>query len=61
MKTYKVLAKITIGAYAHVSANSLEAAQDAVEDLTYAEYTLLKPIEIEPFEIEFEGEYDPDN
>ena len=54
MRTYRVFAQITIGAYAHVHANSLEEAQDLVDELTYEEYTLLKPIDIEPFEIERE-------
>jgi hypothetical protein len=57
MKTYKVLAHITVGAYAHVVANSLEQAQDKAENLEFSDYTILPSsvTEIEQFEIEFGG------
>ena len=62
MKTYKVLAHITVGAYAHVVASSLEQAQEQAEKLEYGDYTIMprSVTEIEQFEIEFEGTHDAD-
>lgn len=59
MKTYRVFAQITLGAYADVVASSLEQAQDKAELLELSDYNLAKTAtEIEPLEIEFEGEHD---
>jgi len=60
MKVYKVLAHITVGAYAHVVANNLEQAQEQAENLEYSDYTILpgSVTDINQFEIEFEGSYD---
>jgi len=60
MKTYKVYAQITVGAWASVTANSLEQAQEEAEKLEFDDY-VLEPrsfVEILQLEIEFEGEHD---
>lgn len=59
MKTYRVFAQVTVGAYADVVASSLEQAQDIAADLELSDYHLAgTATEIEPLEIEFEGEDD---
>lgn len=59
MKTYRVFAQITLGAWAEIVATSLEQAHDIAADLELSDYHLAKTAtEIEPLEIEFEGEHD---
>jgi hypothetical protein len=63
MKTYKVFAQVTVGAWAIVTAHSLEAAQDKADELEFDDY-VLEPksfTEILQLEIEFGGEHDPEN
>lgn len=58
MKTYRIFAQVTVGAWADVVASSLEQAQDKAADLELSDYNLAgTATEIEPLEIEFEGEY----
>lgn len=59
MKTYKVFAQITIGAWAEVVATSLEDAQEEAINLSLNDYNLAATAtEILPLEIEYEGTYD---
>ena len=59
MKTYRVFAQVTLGAWAEIVASSLEQAQDIAADLKLSDYYLAATAtEIEPLEIEFEGTYD---
>ena len=59
MKVYRVFAQITVGAWAEIVASSLEDAQDKAADLELSDYNLAATAtEIEPLEIEFQGEHD---
>jgi len=62
MKTYRVFAQITVGAWCDVVASSLEQAQDKAESLEFDDYHLEPKSfnEILQLEIDFQGEYDAD-